>query len=107
MTQNQPEPERVAVPNPEHETDEEFVPPQDGEQGDGELQPGDDSDNPMAGVDVTELEAPDPAADPGQDVADDEPAGDDEPDRAEAYRDRLDPDAVEDAAERLGAQQDS
>lgn len=97
MTQNHPEPERPEVqmpprepqPNPAYETDDEFVAAQDGEQGDGELEPGDDSDNPMAGVDVSELEAPDPATDPGQDVADDEPAED------------------ADAAERLGAHEDS
>lgn len=100
MTQEHPEPnrpeiqipERAAEPNPAYDTGEEFVPAQDGEQGDGETEPGDDSDNPMAGVDVSELEAPDPVTDPGQDVADDA---------------EQDDDAGADAAERLGAQQDS
>lgn len=97
MTTQQPEPqpqadqpERVAEPNPAYGTDE-FVAPQEGEQGDGDTEPGDDSDNPMAGVDVSELEAPDPVADAGQDVAEDadQAPAEDDTDRTEAYRDRL------------------
>lgn len=69
MTENTPEPtiqgpaevqnaptgveERTGV----EETGEEFVPPPSGEQGTGEFEPGDDSGNPYAGVDVAEIEA--------------------------------------------------
>lgn len=110
MTTQQPEPqpqadqpERVAEPNPAHETDE-FVAPQEGEQGEGDLEPGDDSDNPMAGLEPAEIER----VRAEQDDADADVAAEHE-DRTAAYADRLaeQQDDGADAAERLGAQQDS